>query len=112
VFYEKSDIFKPTDKRYLVVFYSSKDKQSLQKLLHVKTKTKIVAIDYYNTSQKNTKNVVFIRSGTNTTLKFIQRFNIYDCPAVFIIKKYKGYLYKQDSMIRKFDNLEMLEDEI
>ena len=111
VFYEKSDIFKPADKRYLIVFYSSKDKQTLQKLLHVKTKTKIVAIDYYNTIQENTKYITFIRSGTNTALKFIQRFNIYECPSIFIIKKYKGYLYKQDSMIRKLDDLDMLIEE-
>ena len=112
VFYEKSDIFKPTDDKYIVVLYSSKEKNTLQKLKHTDLNIKILAIDYYNHVETNSPTTTFLRSGTNTSLKFIQRFNIYNSPSIFIIKKVKETLYKQDSMIRKLDNLDELSQTI
>jgi hypothetical protein len=111
-FYEKSDIFQPTDDTYIVVFYSSRQKGSTQALSNLNLSKHILAIDYYNQANKNSKSTTFLRSGTNTSLKFIQRFNIYDVPSLFFIKKVKDTLYKQDSMIRKFDNLETLSKEL
>ncbi len=107
-FYEKSDIFIPKEERYIVVFYSSKNKGSMQRLARLNLNNPIIAIDYYNKVRQNTDTTTFLRSGTNTSLKFIQRFNIYEVPSIFFIKKIKDTLYKQDSMIRKLDNLDAL----
>ncbi len=111
VFYEKSDIFTPTQEKYIVVFYSSKEPSTMDKLAKVNLNIPIIAIDYYNQVRKNSKTTTFLRSGTNTSLKFIQRFNIYNSPSIFFIKKHKDFLYKQDSMIRKLDNLDQLSKE-
>jgi len=111
-FYEKSDIFIPKEERYIVVFYSSKNKGSMQRLARLDLNNPIIAIDYYNKVRQNTDTTTFLRSGTNTSLKFIQRFNIYEVPSIFFIKKIKDTLYKQDSMIRKLDNLDALTQEI
>ena len=108
IFYEKRDIFKPIAKKYVVVFYSSKEKGTMKKLANTKLNIPILAIDYYNQVQENTKNTTFLRSGTKTSLSFIQRFNIYESPSIFFINKHKDSLYKQDSMIRKLDNLDEL----
>jgi len=102
----------PKEERYIVVFYSSKNKGSMQRLARLNLNNPIIAIDYYNKVRQNTKTTTFLRSGTNTSLKFIQRFNIYEVPSIFFIKKIKDTLYKQDSMIRKLDNLDALTQEI
>ncbi len=112
IFYEKSDIFKPVDDKYLVVLYSSKDKNTQEIISNVNAEYKIIAIDFYQNSFENTKSTIFLRSGTNTNLKFIQRFNIYHSPSIFIIKKVKDTLYKQDSMIRKLDTLDQINNKI
>jgi hypothetical protein len=108
VFYTDKDIFKPSKEKYLVIFFSSKESNAIEKISNLNLNNPILAIDYYNNKIKSTKNVTFLRSGTNTSLKFIQRFNIYDEPVIFVIKKSNKNLYKQDSMIRKFDNLDKL----
>ncbi len=110
-FYKTNDIFTPNKERYLVVFFSSKEPHSSEKIAKLKLKNPILAIDYYNTKTKSIEGVTFLRSGTNTMLKFIQRFNIYDVPVVFVIKRVKNTLYKQDSMIRKFDTLDAMSEE-
>jgi hypothetical protein len=111
IFYEKSDIFKPTAEKYIVVFYSSKDKTTMDLLAEVDLNLPLLAIDYYNQVRENTKMTTYLRSGTQNSLKFIQRFNIYNSPSIFLIKKQKESLYKQDSMIRKLDNLKELAKE-
>jgi len=83
----------------------------MQKLLNLKLKTHILAIDYYNQIHKNSKNIIFLRAGTNTSLQFIQRFNIYKVPSLFFIKRIKETLYKQDSMIHKLNRLENIKEE-
>ncbi len=110
VYYEKNDIFKPDKEEYIVVFYSSREKNTMDKLANLDLNLPILAIDYYNKVRANSKTTTFLRSGTNTSLKFIQRFNIYNSPSVFFIKRTKDSLYKQDSMIRKLDNLGELEE--
>ena len=112
IFYEKSDIFKPVDDRYIVVLYSSKDKNTQEVISNVNAEYKIIAVDFYQNSFENTKSTIFLRSGTNTNLQFIQRFNIYHSPSIFIIKKVKDTLYKQDSMIRKLDTLDQINNKI
>jgi len=106
VFYEKNDILTPQADKYIVIFYSSKEKGTMEKLANTNLNIPILAIDYYNEVQTKSENTIFLRSGTKTSLSFIQRFNIYESPSIFFIKKSKETLYKQDSMIRKLDNLE------
>ncbi len=108
IFYEKNDIFTPHAEKYIVVFYSSKEKGTMDKLAKIDLNLPILAIDYYNEVRENTQHTTFLRSGTKGSLKFIQRFNIYESPSIFFIKKSKDSLYKQDSMIRKLDNLDEL----
>jgi len=108
IFYEKSDIFTPKEEKYIVVFYSSKEQETMDLLANIDLNLPIIAIDYYNKVRKNSKSTTFLRSGTQTSLMFIQRFNIYNSPSIFFIKRYKNSLYKQDSMIRKLDNLKEL----
>ncbi|MBD3796628.1 MAG: hypothetical protein IE887_02610 [Campylobacterales bacterium] len=112
VFYQQENIFTPTEEKYLVVFYSSKQNKNLQQLKNLETKFPIIAIDYYNQAQTSTPKIIFLRSGTNTSLKFIQRFNIYEIPSIFFIQKRKDSLYKQDSMIHKLHKLEEISTEI
>jgi len=111
-FYEKSDIFTPTEDEYIVVFYSSREKGTMDLLAKTDLHLPILAIDYYNKARENSKTTTFLRSGTKNSLAFIQRFNIYDSPSIFFIKKQKDSLYKQDSMIRKLDNLKELSQQI
>ena len=112
IFYEKSDIFKPSAEKYIVVFYSSRDKNTMDQLAEIDLNLPILAVDYYNKVRKNSKNTTFLRSGTKNSLSFIQRFNIYESPSIFFIKKSKETLYKQDSMIRKLDNLDELSSQV
>ena len=112
VFYEKSDLFTPSADKYIIVFYSSKEKGTMDKLASTNLKLPILAIDYYNQVRPNSKNTTFLRSGTKNSLSFIQRFNIYESPSIFFIKKSKETLYKQDSMIRKLDNLDELSKQV
>jgi len=111
-FYEKNDVFMPKYDKYIVIFYSSRNKKTLEELSNLDLNDHVLAIDYYNSVRENSKNTTFLRSGTFTSLKFIQRFNIYEVPSIFLIKKTKDTLYKQDSMIRKLDNLDELNKEV
>ena len=111
-FYEKSDIFTPSADKYIVVFYSSREKNTAELLAKTNLNIPILAIDYYNEAFKNSEYTTFLRGGTKNSLSFIQRFNIYESPSIFFIKKSKDSLYKQDSMIRKLDNLNELSKEI
>ncbi|MDB2562078.1 hypothetical protein N9X61_00590 [Sulfurimonas sp.] len=112
VFYEKNDIFIPNQEKYIVVFYSSREKDTTEQLAQINLNLPILAIDYYNQVRENTPTTTFLRSGTKNSLSFIQRFNIYESPSIFFIKKSKETLYKQDSMIRKLDNLKELSKQI
>ena len=112
IFYENKNIFTPSADKYVVVFYSSREKDTQKQLADINLNLPIIAIDYYNEVYPNSKNTTFLRAGTKTSLNFIQRFNIYESPSIFFIKKHKESLYKQDSMIRKLDNLKELSKQI
>lgn len=106
VFYQEKEIFTPSAENYIVVFYSSKQPGMVEKLMDAKAQYPILAVDYYQKAPPSNGRIIFLRAGTDTSLRFIQRFNIYHSPTVFTIKKNKDTLYKQDSMIREFDTLE------
>ena len=110
--YEKGQIFTPNENRYLVVFYSSKKAGTVENLNKLKPKHKILAIDYYQQDFPSNKTVTYVRSGTDTILNIVQRFNIYKTPSVFIIKKVKEGLYKQDSIIAELDTINDIPNEL
>ena len=100
IFYEKKDIFKPKDRKYIVILFSSR-KDNLRKIAKkIKNRYKILAIDIYQKRFENSKKVIYLTAGINRLIAFIQRFNIYTVPSIFIIKRVKNGKYKQDSMIR------------
>jgi hypothetical protein len=111
-FYEKSELFTPKADKYIVVFYSSRQKNTMNLLANLDLNLPVLAIDYYNKVRENSATTTFLRGGTENSLAFIQRFNIYSSPSIFFIKKHKDSLYKQDSMIRKLDNLKELSKQI
>lgn len=111
-FYEKKEVFTPSAEKYIVIFYSSKEKGTMDKLAKIDLNLPVLAIDYYNNVRQNSETTTFLRAGTKTSLSFIQRFNIYESPSIFFIKQHKETLYKQDSMIRKLDNLEQLSKQV
>ncbi len=99
IFYEKRDIFKPMDKEYAIIIYSSR-KDDIKKIIkRVKNRVKILAIDIYQKRFANTKRVIFLTTDINTILAFVQRFNIYKVPSLFLLKRIKKSRYKQNSMI-------------
>ncbi len=108
VFYQEKKLFVPDQERYLVIFFSSKVESTIKQIASAEAPYPIIAIDYYQQSFASTEKVTFLRAGTNTNLQFIQRFNIYRSPTIFLIKKSKETLYKQDSMIRELDTLDTL----
>lgn len=112
VFYEKKTIFTPSHDSYIVVFFSSKEPGAIEQLSSLNLNLPILAIDYYNEALPNSATTTFLRGGTKNSLNFIQRFNIYDSPSIFFIKKVKESLYKQDSMIRKLDKIDSIHREV
>ncbi len=99
IYYEKSDIFTPKSKNYTVVVYSSNMQDINQILQKIDRADPILTIDLYQKKRGRKGDVLYLTSDTNTLLKLIQRFNIYDVPSAFRIERFKKSLYKQDSMI-------------
>lgn len=99
VFYKKSDIFKPTREKYTILVYSSNMGDVNKTLTKITKKNQILAIDLFQKNRAGTiGNVTYMSAGMNTLLPFVQRFNIYEIPSAFRIKKVKKR-YKQDSLI-------------
>jgi len=85
-FYEQNVLFSPKEERYIVVFYSSREADTMNLLAQTDLGLPLLAIDYYNRVRENSDSTIFLRSGTKTSLSFIQRFNIYESPSIFFIK--------------------------
>jgi hypothetical protein len=99
VFYKKSDLFTPLNKKYTVIVYSS-NMQNIKDLKNkIKDDNKILAIDLYQHRFKEEDSIIYITSGMNTLLKLVQKFNIYEVPCVFEIVKYNDKKYKQNTKI-------------
>lgn len=99
IFYTKSEIFTPTKEEYIVIIFSS-NMQDFKELEKYYKDRKILAIDLYQRRFPSTEKVTYISAGMNTLLKFIQRFNIYEVPSIFLIERVKKSNYKQMSMIK------------
>lgn len=99
IFYTKGDVFIPKNDTYTVVVYSSNmhDFETLRQ--KIKKDSNILAIDMFQQKRGYEKGVLFISAGMNTILKVIQRFNIYELPSAFVIKRFNNTQYKQDSLI-------------
>ncbi len=102
-FYKKKDIFTPKYDKYLVLVYSSNQITAQKVLKKIKSEYPVLAVDLYQRRFADEGKVEFITSGINTLLKFVQRFNIYEVPSFFIIKRARGNLYKQDSAITVYE---------
>ncbi len=100
LFYTKSEIFTPKEEEYLIIIFSSnmQDYKEIEKKYY--KDRKILAIDLYQKRFESSENVIYLSAGMNTLLKFIQKFNIYEVPSVFLIEKNKKSNYKQKSMIK------------
>jgi hypothetical protein len=99
IFYTKSDVFIPKSDTYTIVIYSSnmQDFQTIHKRL--KTDNPILAIDMFQQKRGLEDGVLYLFAGMNTLLKVVQRFNVYEVPSAFRVKKFNETLYKQDSLI-------------
>ncbi len=95
--YTKNTIFQPKDKKYIVLIYSSNMNNTNKLLQKIKTKEKILAIDLYQRRFKEENSTIYLTAGINTLIKIVQKFNIYEVPVVFEIKKFNNVLYKQNS---------------
>ena len=98
-FYQKNDLFTPKDEKYTVLVYSSNMQKVEDIVKNIKDDNKILAIDLYQKRFKEEDSIIYLTSGMNTLLKFIQKFNIYDVPCVFEIVKQKKLKYKQNTRI-------------
>lgn len=99
IFYQQDRLFTPKDDKYTVLVYSSKMQNIDDITKKIKDDNKILAIDLYQKRFKEEDSMIYITSGMNTLLKFIQKFNIYDVPCAFEIVKQKKLKYKQNSRI-------------
>ena len=98
-FYQKADVFQPSEEVYTVLIYSSNQQDVAMLLPKLTDEYKIIAIDLYQKRLKGDTHVNYVSAGMNTLLPFIQRFNIYEVPSAFRIKRENKRLYKQDSPI-------------
>ncbi|WP_024954933.1 hypothetical protein [Sulfurospirillum arcachonense] len=98
-FYTKKDIFHPISDKYTVIIYSSNMQELNTVLDKISKDNPIIAIDMFQQKRGKEGNVLYIASGMNTLLKVIQRFNIYELPSAFALKRFKGTRFKQDSLI-------------
>ena len=99
IFYQKSELFTPVDEKYTILVYSSNMQKVEDIARNIKDDNKILAIDLYQKRFKEEDSIIYITSGMNTLLKFIQKFNIYEVPCVFEIVKQKKLKYKQNTRI-------------
>ena len=99
IFYTKKDIFTPKYDEYTVVVYSSNMQDFNTILDKISKNNPILAIDMFQQKRGKEEQVLFIGSGMNTLLQVVQRFNIYELPSAFRLKRFKGSNFKQDSLI-------------
>jgi len=97
ILYTQNNIFIPKKNNYYMLIFSSKMSNIDKLISQIPKNYPIIAIDMYQKSFDNKKNVIFVRAGTNTIISIIQKFNIYKVPVYFAIKRYHKSLFKQNS---------------
>lgn len=101
IFYEKSEIFSPKDKKFLLVVFSS-NMSNLNEILEISNKNlPIVAIDIFQKRLANEGNLSYITSDINTILKLMNLLNITTLPSSVEVIHQDNKIYKQDSKINK-----------
>jgi hypothetical protein len=60
-FYEKSALFSPHEEKYIIVFYSSREQNTMNLLATMNLGIPILAIDYYNRVRENTDSTIFFK---------------------------------------------------
>lgn len=100
VLYTSKNIFVPSEDEYMVVVYSSNMPNSQKFLNELTSEYKILAIDLYQKRAESDDKIIYLTAGMDTLLQFVQKFNVYGVPTVFLLKKINNVLYKQDSDIR------------
>jgi len=99
IFYTKKDIFTPKSEKYTVVVYSSNMQDFNTILDKISKENPILVIDIFQQKRGREGKILYLGSGMNTILKVVQRFNVYEIPSAFRIKRFKNTNYKQDSLI-------------
>lgn len=105
VLYGKDYIFSPLDEEYIVVFYNSKSSNvfDITKRIPNESKLRILAIDFYQDTDKSIKgNVIPLSAGMETLLKLSNNFRIINLPVYFLIKKKSSFKFIQISKAVKF----------
>ena len=99
IFYTNKDIFTPKYDKFTVVVYSSNMQDFSTIIDKISKEDQILAIDMFQQKRGKEEGVLYIGTGMNTLLQVVQRFNIYELPSAFRIKRYKDSNFKQDSLI-------------
>ncbi len=99
IFYTNKDIFTPEQDKFTVVVYSSNMQDFSTIVDKVSKEDQILAIDMFQQKRGKEDEVLYIGTGMNTLLQVVQRFNIYELPSAFRIKRYKDSNFKQDSLV-------------
>jgi hypothetical protein len=97
ILYSKNNIFTPNQNHYYMLIFSSKMGDIKKLVSQIPKNYPIIAIDMYGKTFNNKQKEIFLRAGTNTIIKIIQKFNINQVPVYFTIKRYNKQLFKQDS---------------
>lgn len=99
IFYEKKDIFTPKKDNFTLVIYSSNMQDFDSFADKIDTKDSLLVLDMFQQKRGLEGNVLYLGAGMNTLLQVVQRFNVYELPSTFKIKRFKGTQYKQDSLV-------------
>ena len=100
-FYERSEIFTPKSKEFLLVVFSS-NMGNLDEILQISNQNlPIVAVDLAQKRVQNEENLTFMTSDINTILKLMNLLNIRELPSSVEMIYQDKQIYKQNSKINK-----------
>lgn len=99
IFYQKSEIFSPTQQNYTLVVFSSAASNLDQILNQTERDFKILALDIAQKRPESNASVQHISSDINTILKLLFTLNISQLPSSVKLIHQKDKIYKQDSKI-------------
>ena len=105
VFYGKDYIFSPLEDKYIVAFYNSKSSNifDITKKIPNESNLKILAIDFYQNINNDTKdNIIPLSAGMDTLLSLSNNFRVTNLPVYFLIEKKSSFKFIQISKIIKF----------
>lgn len=101
ILYTQNDIFTPKKDYYYMLIFSSHQTNPDKLISKIPKNYPIIIIDMYQKEFKSKKGEIFTRVGSNTFIKIIQKFNIYNIPVYFRLKRYNKNLFKQDSALKE-----------